>query len=114
MRSPKARKLSPKKCKTGQATGNIANLKFNTYNSGGSISLPSKESAIRVIEACDLRYYDHLALTDEHKDSVLVIWQNEKGIAALRDKEGTLTTSKIHNSCWKFISMKPTAVIAKF
>eukprot|EP00112_Aurelia_sp_Birch-Aquarium-sp1_P007138 Seg1779.2 transcript_id=Seg1779.2/GoldUCD/mRNA.D3Y31 product="hypothetical protein" protein_id=Seg1779.2/GoldUCD/D3Y31 len=87
MRSPKARKSSPKKCKTGQAAGNIGNLKFNTYNSGGSISLPSKDTIIRVIEACDLRYYDHLALADEHKDSVLVIWQNEKGEAALRDND---------------------------
>ena len=88
MRSPKARKLSPKKCKTEQAAGNVGNLKFNTYNSGGSISLPSKDTVIRVIEACDLRYYDHLAVTDEHQDSVLVIWQNEKGVAAVRDNDG--------------------------
>ena len=58
---------------------------FNTYKSGGSISLPSRENVIQVIKACDIRYFDHLATSESYKDSIFVLWGNEKGEAPSRD-----------------------------
>lgn len=86
MRSPKATKVRPT---NKAAQGNsISHLSFNVYRSGGSISLPCKELAVDLIEACNLRYHDHLAVSKQHKDSVLVMWENEKGEYPIKDADG--------------------------
>ena len=51
---------------------------FNIYKSGGSTSLPSKEEMKGWIEACDVRYHDHLALGEKYEKAILVMWTNEK------------------------------------
>ena len=86
MRSPIKRRA--KSTKSSSPTSTLQTSVFNTYASGGNISLPSKEIAIKLIEACDLRYYEHLAISDDHKDSVLVLWENEKHESPIRDQNG--------------------------
>ena len=93
MRSPKFKKV---KAKSKQSKINsLTNLEFKTYNSGGTISLPNKETSIQLIEACDLRYFHHLAISEAHKNSVLVLWENEKGEAPIRDSNGEFVYSEI-------------------
>ena len=93
MRSPKFKKV---KTKSKQSKANsLTNLEFKTYNSGGTISLPNKETSIQLIQACDLRYFHHLAISEAHKDSVFVLWENEKGEAPSRDSNGDFVYSEI-------------------
>ena len=84
MRSPIKRRVKSTKSRGPAST--LQTSVFNIYASSGNISLPSKEINIKLIEACDLRYYEHLALSDDHKDSVLVLWENEKHESPIRDQ----------------------------
>ncbi len=61
-RSPKAIKTKSKGIPTSAAQ--TSNWEFNTEKSGGSISLPSRETVIQVIKACDILYFDHLATSE--------------------------------------------------
>ena len=83
MRSPKSIKIKSKR--TPGTDAQTTSWEFNTYKSGGSISLPSKEDVIQLIQACDIRYFDHLATCEAYKDAIFVLWENEKGEAPARD-----------------------------
>ena len=49
------------------------------WSSGASYSLTSKGDMTLWIKAFLIRYYEHLAVDDEHKNNILVYWQNAKG-----------------------------------
>ena len=49
------------------------------WSSGTSYSLTSKGDMTLWIKAFLIRYYEHLAVDDEHKNNILVYWQNAKG-----------------------------------
>ena len=94
MRSPRA--LRVVKAKKRQARDNHpSDWEFNTYKNGGSISLPSKDSIIQLIEVCDVRYYDHLATSEAYKDSILVLWENKAGEAPAREPNGAFNYDKL-------------------
>lgn len=58
---------------------NIGPGDFKTYQSGGCVSLESKEDLQAWIEVCNIRYYDHLAVEPNLEESILVIWEDDKG-----------------------------------
>ena len=58
---------------------NSKNYKSKLWGSGASYSLTSKADMTLWVKAFLIRYYEHLAVSDEHKDNVLVYWQNAKG-----------------------------------
>ena len=49
------------------------------WSSGASYSLTSKGDMTLWIKAFLIRYYEHLAVDHEHKNNILVYWQNAKG-----------------------------------
>ena len=49
------------------------------WSSGASYSLTSNDDMTLWIKAFLIRYYEHLAVDDEHKNNILVYWQNAKG-----------------------------------
>ena len=52
---------------------------FKTYQNGGCIFLESREEVNKLINVCNIRYYDHLAVDPKLDDSILVLWENENG-----------------------------------
>ena len=49
------------------------------WSSGASYSLTSNGDMTLWIKAFLIRYYEHLAVDDEHKNNILVYWKNAKG-----------------------------------
>ena len=65
MSSPRAIKIKSKK--TLSCDVQSTRWEFNTYKSGGGISLPSKQDVIEVNQACDIRYFEHLPTSNAYK-----------------------------------------------
>ena len=58
---------------------NSKNYKSKLWGSGASYTLTHKADMTLWVKAFLIRYYEHLAVSHEHKDNVLVYWQNAKG-----------------------------------
>ena len=67
---------------------------FKTYQSGGCVSLESKEVLQAWIDVCNIRYYDHLAVDPKLDESILVLWEDDKGDSP-KEKDGIFDTDEM-------------------
>ena len=85
----------PNSSKTGHKPTNCngsksKSTKAKVWSSGASYSLTSNTDLTLWIRAFLVRYYEHLAVAEEHEQNILVYWQNAKGQEPI-EKYGLLT-----------------------
>ena len=88
--------------KSGHRPTNCSGSKSKSTNakvlsSGASYSLTSNTDLILWIRAFLVRYYEHLAVAEEHEQNILVYWQNAKDQEPI-EKHGTFDFDHPENS----------------
>ena len=81
--------------KNAMTNGNMPVENSKIYQSGGSISLQSREVLSQWIEACNIRYFEHLALDPSYDESNLVLWEDEKGDFPVVTKDGQFDLTRM-------------------